>query len=253
MSEQLPPGSLPPPPSGGIPQPPSGGGGSSANIGTAVSWAFDRFKANATGFVSLAAVVTVIQFVQQVGTRPLQNIAVDCSNPETTGQLNACTAAIGLSAIAAIVIGLAFALLAFIAQIGVQRAAIHSTQGIPPTFAEMFTTKNLGRYVLYVIVYAVLAVIGLALCILPGLVVMFLLQLGPYYVLDKGMGVVDAIKASVNAVTKNLGPAIVMTILNALVLMLGGLLWGILTLVTLPFASLFTAHMYRQFNQEPIT
>ena len=38
----------------------------------------------------------------------------------------------------------------------------------------------------------------------------------------------------------------------ALVLLLGGLFWGILTLITLPFASLFTAHMYRQFNKEPI-
>jgi uncharacterized membrane protein len=252
MSDQLPPGSMPPPPPGSVPPPPPGGGAPRADVGKAVSWAFDRFKANATGFVSLAAVVTIIRFVQQVGTRPLENIAVDCSNPTTSGQLNACTAALGLSFIVTIVIALVFGLLAFVAQIGVQRAAIHSTQGVAPTFGEMFTTKNLGRYILFTIVYAILAVIGLALCILPGLIVIFLLQLGPYYVLDKGMGVVDAIRSSVNAVTKNMGPAIIMTILNFLVLALGGLLWGILTLVTLPFASLFTAHMYRQFNEEPI-
>jgi hypothetical protein len=33
---------------------------------------------------------------------------------------------------------------------------------------------------------------------------------------------------------------------------LGGMLFGLLTLLTLPFAALFTAHMYRQFNREPI-
>jgi uncharacterized membrane protein len=221
-------------------------------VGAAISWAFDRFKANAAAFVGLAAVVTVIQLVQQVGTRPLQNILVDCTNPDSPGQINACTAAVGISALAAIVIALVFSLLAFIAQIGVQRAAIHSTQGITPSFSEMFTTQNLGKYILYVIAFAVLFVIGLALCILPGLVVLFLLQLGPYYILDKGLGVVDAMKASVNAVTKNIGPAIIMTILNALVSLLGGLFFGILTLVTLPFACLFTAHMYRQFNREPV-
>lgn len=227
-------------------------GGGRVDVGAAISWAFDRFKGNAAAFVGLAAVVTVIQLVQQVGTRPLQNILLDCSNPETPGQVNACTAALGIGAIITIVIAVLFSLLAFIAQIGVQRAAIRSTQGIAPSFSEMFTTQYLGRYILFVIVFALLFVIGLALCILPGLVVMFLLQLGPYYILDKGMSVGDAIKSSISAVTKNFGPALIMTILNALVSLLGGMFLGILTLVTLPFACLFTAHMYRQFNSEPV-
>ena len=59
-------------------------------------------------------------------------------------------------------------------------------------------------------------------------------------------------KASYNAVTKNFAPAILMTLFTFLVLLLGGVFFGILTLLTLPFASLFTAHMYRQFNHEPI-
>lgn len=223
-----------------------------ANVGAGISWAFDRFKSSAAAFVGLAAVVTVIQLVQQVGTRPLENIVVDCANPDSPGQINACTAAVGLSAITAIAIALVFSLLAFIAQIGVQRAAIRSTQGITPTFSEMFTTENLGKYILFVIAFAILFVVGLALCILPGLVVLFLLQLGPYYILDKGMSVGDAMKASVSAVTKNIGPAIFMTLINGLVAILGGMFFGILTLVTLPFACLFTAHMYRQFNREPV-
>jgi uncharacterized membrane protein len=116
----------------------------------------------------------------------------------------------------------------------------------------MLTTQHLGRYILFVIVYALLVFAGIILCILPGLIVLFLLQLGPYYILDKGMGVGDAIKASYRAVTKNFGPALLMTLLNFLVILLGGFLFGLLTLVTLPFVTLFTAHMYRQFNREPI-
>lgn len=238
MADQIPPGPAPAP--------------FRADVGAAISWAFDRFKANAAGFVGLAAVVTVIYFLQNVGTNPLQSILVDCSNPQTPGQVNACTAALGLSAIAAIVIALAFALVAFIAQIGVQRAAIRSTQGVPPTFSEMFTTQYLGRYILYMIVFAILGALGLILCILPGLLVFFFLQLGPYYILDKGYSVGDAVKASYTAVSQNIGPALIMTIINVLVQILGGLFYGLLTLVTLPFACLFTAHMYRQFNREPI-
>lgn len=232
----------PPPPEGGVP----------VSVGRAISWAFDRFKAHAAAFVGLAAVVTVVQLLQQVGSRPLQNILVDCSSPETPGQVNACTAALGSYAIVAIVLSIIFGLVAFLAQIGVQRAAIRATQGIPPSFSAMLTTQHLGRYILFVIVYALLVFAGIILCILPGLIVLFLLQLGPYYILDKGMGVGDAIKASYRAVTKNFGPALLMTLLNFLVILLGGFLFGLLTLVTLPFVTLFTAHMYRQFNREPI-
>lgn len=243
MSDQSPPGAMPPPP---MPE------GPRASVGTAISWAFDRFRVHAAAFIALAAIVTVVQFVQQIGARPLQNILVDCTDPQSPGQLNACTAAIGLSAIVAIVISLVFGLLAFVAQIGVQRAAIRSTQGVTPTFAEMFTTQYLGRYVLFTIAYAVLAFFGLVLCIVPGIAVLFLFQLGPYYILDKGYGVRQAMKASFTAVTRNFAPAILMTLFTFIVLLLGGVFYGILTLVTLPFACLFTAHMYRQFNHEPV-
>ena len=243
----FPPGSMPPPP-----VPPPEPSGPRPSVGVAISWAFDRFKANAAAFVGLAAVVTVIQFVQQIGAQPLENILTDCTNPQSPGQLNACTAAVGVSAIVAIVISLVFGLLAFIAQIGVQRAAIRSSLGVAPTFSDMFTTQYLGRYQLFTLCYAVLAFLGLILCIVPGFAVLFLFQLGPYYILDKGYGVREAMRASFNAVTKNFGPAILMTMFTFLVLLLGGVFFGILTLVTLPFACLFTAHMYRQFNREPV-
>ena len=229
-----------------------GAPGPRIEVGTAISWAFDRFRANAAAFIGLAAVVTVIQLVQQVGTGPLRNIVTDCTDAQSLGQVNACTAALGLYAIVTIVIALVFGVLAFLAQIGVQRAAIRNTQGVPPTFASMLTTQYLGKYIGFILLYAVLFFLGLVLCVLPGLIVLFLFQLGPYYILDKGVGVMQAFRSSVNVVTKNLGPALLMTLVNALAAILGGVLFGVLTLVTLPFATLFTAHMYRQFNGEPI-
>ena len=222
------------------------------SVGGAVSWAFDRFRSNAAAFVSLAAVVTVLQFVQQIGSLPISNIIVDGSNPESPGQVNACTAAFGFGVFVTLMITLVFSILAFIATIGVQRAAIRSTLGVTPTFADMFTTQYLGRYILFSLLYAVMFVVGFVLCVLPGVAVLFLFQLGPYYILDKGLGVIEAMKASFAAVTKNFGPAILMSLFTFLVLLLGGVFYGILTLVTLPFACLFTANLYRQFNNESI-
>lgn len=250
MSDQ-PPGAMPPPPAS--PPPPLGGQPSpGANVGQAVSWAFDRFKAFPAQFIGLAAVVTVIQFVGQIGSRSLMNVVDDCSGATTQGQVAACTAALGATAFVSIGLSLVLAVIAFLAQIGVQRAAIRSTQGQPPSFSQMLTTEHLGQYLLFYLLFFLACLVGLLACCVGILVVLFLFQLGPYYILDKGVNAIDAFKLSYRAVTKNIGPALIMTILAAVVSILGGVLFGLLTLVTLPFACLFTAHMYRQFNHEAI-
>jgi uncharacterized membrane protein len=43
-----------------------------------------------------------------------------------------------------------------------------------------------------------------------------------------------------------------MVIFSLIVTLLGSAFYGILTLVTLPFAALFIVHMYRQFNGETV-
>ncbi len=227
------------------PRPPS-------QVGLALAWAFQKLRANFAGFVALAAVVAVIQLAQQVALQPLNNIVVDCLDPQSPGQINACSATIAEGALTGVSLLVIFTILGFLATIGVYRAGIRATQGQPPSFAEMFTSENLGKYLLFTLAYIGLSVLGFIACIVPGFLVLFLLQLGPFYVLDRGYGVRQAIKASAQAMSKNLGPAIVMTLLSTLVLVVGGAFYGILTLVTLPFATLFMAHMYRQFNGEVV-
>lgn len=223
-----------------------------AQVGLALSWALQKLRSNFTGFVALAAVVAVIQVAQQLAVQPLNSILVDCLNPQSPGQINACSVAISNGAVSGVSLLVVFTILAFLATIGVYRAGIRATQGQPPSFAEMFTTENLGKYLLFTLAYIGLSLLGFIACIVPGFLVLFFLQLGPFYVLDKGYGVRQAIKASARAMSRNLGPGLVMTLLSTLVLIIGGMFYGILTLVTLPFSTLFMAHMYRQFNGEVV-
>jgi len=200
------------------------------DVRKALSWAFDTFRMNAVPLLALAAVVMVTQFIAQVSQGLFQDA--------------------GAGAFVLLILTFAFLLLAGFAAIGVDRAALRTTQGHEPSFADMLTTQNLGRYVLFVIAYIALTVLGLILCILPAFFVIFFLQLGPFFVLDKGVGVKTAITSSFEAIRNNIGPAAIMTILNIIVSLSGTLFFGILTLLTLPFTALFTAHMYRQFNKE---
>ena len=135
---------------------------------------------------------------------------------------------------------------------GVIRAALRSTQGREPGFDALLDGHNLGRYLGFQLLYAMMAGLGILLCVIPGLLVIFFFQLGPYFVLDRGMRIGEAFAASARLIRQNLPAAFLMTVVNALVLLLGGLVYGILTLVTLPLATLFTAYLYRRFNDDPV-
>lgn len=221
------------------------------NVGTAFQWAIRRGREQAASFIALAAVVTVLQFTQLVASGPLQNIMIDCLDPKTDGQVQACQVSLS-NALVPLGLSIVFWLLAILATVGVQRAALRSTWGLQVGFADMLTTLYLGRYLAFMLVFIALVSVGVVLCVIPGLAVAFFLQLGPYYVLDRGLGVRQAIKASASAVRANTGPALILVVVNVLAVLIGGTFYGLPTLITLPLACLFTAHVYRQINGEPV-
>ena len=223
-----------------------------SQIRDAAAWALGTFRRNLLAFVALAAIVTAVQFLQQLSVQPLTNVINECADPQTPGQQAACFNALATEVLAAGLLTLLFAVVTIVVTVGVVRAAIRATLGQEPGFDALLDGHNLGRYVLFQVTYALMAGFGILLCILPGLLVIFFFQLGPYYVLDRGMRVRDAFAASAMAIRRNLPAALLMTVLNALVLLLGSLFFGLLTLLTLPIASLFTAYLYRRFNDETV-
>ncbi len=218
----------------------------------AATWALATFRRNLLAFVALAAVVTAVQFLQQLSVRPLTTALNECADPQTPGQQAACAEALAGDALAPALLTLAFAILTVVVSVGVIRAAIRATLGQEPGVDALLDSHNLGRYLLFQLAYAFLVGLGILLCIVPGLLVIFFFQLGPYFVLDRGMGVRQALIASARAIRQNIAAAFFMTVVNVLVLLAGGMLFGVLTLLALPVATLFTAHLYRQFNNEPV-
>lgn len=218
----------------------------------AAAWSLRTFRVNLLAFLALAAIVTAVQFLQQLSLQPLSDVVDQCADPQTPGQQAACANELASGVLTSGALTLLFAIVAIIVTVGVIRGALRATRGQLVGFDALLDGHNLGRYLLFQLVYAFLAGVGFLLLILPGLLVIFFFQLGPYYVLDRGMGVREAMTASARAVRRNFSPAFLMTVLNSLVLVLGGLFFGLLTLLTLPIASLFTAYLYREFNDEPV-
>ncbi|MEY2990256.1 MAG: hypothetical protein ACO3YU_06385 [Candidatus Nanopelagicales bacterium] len=218
----------------------------------AAIWAFSTFRRNLLAFIALAAIVTAVQFLQQLSVQPLTNVVNECSDPQTPGQEAACANALATQVLTSGTLTLVFSVLILVVTVGVIRASIRATLGQEPGFDALLDGHNLGRFLLYQLAYALLTGLGFLLFVLPGLLVIFFFQLGPYYILDRGMRVGQAFAASAQVIRRNLPAAFMMTALNAFVLVLGSVFFGLLTLLTLPIASLFTAYLYRQFNDETV-
>jgi uncharacterized membrane protein len=221
-------------------------------IGGALSWAFSTLRADLLAFLVLAAIPVVLTAAQGIGTTSIQNVVLDCVNPQSPGQENACAVALSPSALAPVVLSVALVFLAAISQIGVQRGAIRRTRGQAPSFADMLESRGTGAYVGYVLLFRIAFFVGLALCILPGLLVLVFFQFGPYFILDRGMGVMAAARASASLASRHLGPVAIVALMTAFLELIGGLFFGLPMLITLPFTALFTAHVYRQLNAEPV-
>ena len=265
-----PPPPPPPPPAGGTPPPPPppppppvpgtpAQPGGKVDVGVAVSWAFKKFGQYAAILIGLAAVVFVVRLLQTLVTNALTNsLSGNCADTVITdnGVIvtgGACVATLATTLTVGVIAGIIFGALAWVATIGVYRAALRTSDGEAPAFADLTTGKNLVKYIVVAIVFGILTAVGLVLCVIPGLIVIFFLQFAPLYALDKGLGVGDAFRSSIDAVKKAPVPVLLAMIVNAVASFVGGWFFGILTLVALPFAALFTVHVYRQLNAEPIS
>lgn len=250
-----PPGPLPPPP----PPPQNPGAAQGVDVGTAFSWAISKFGKYFAVLIGLAAVVFVIRLIQSILSRVIFNALNNCDNPSVIVNQNGaisiqnCTVGFGTTILVNSLIGLVFGILVFLATVGIYRAALKTTLGEEPSFQHLTSSEHLGAYIVVAIVFGIASVVGLALCIIPGLVVIFLFQFAPFYALDKGQGVGAAFGNSYRAVTSNFVPVLLAALINIVVMILSGLFFGILTLVLLPFAALFTANVYRQLNHEAVT
>lgn len=211
-----------------------------------------KFQENPLPLLMLGGAVFIVFLVQGL----VQGAIIDAVSPEkcTSGQFfgEVCTRSFTQAIVGSIVVAFIFGIISWIVRIGITRAALKATQGETPSIEHLTSTENLGAYLVAAILFGIASVVGLALCIIPGLIVIFLFQFSPLLALDKGVGVGDAFRRSYTMVTENVGPTILLMIINAVAAFLSGILWGIFAIVLVPISLLVTAHVYRQILREPI-
>lgn len=221
---------------------------SMGGIGASLTWAWQTLRTYPAVFVITALVVAAIQFGQQIAVQPMNDALVACLQVQTPGQQNACESGVTGAAFSSAIGFLFFLALTVLATIWTVRAALIASQGRPLVLADAFSMHNAAAFAVSVIAVLVLGVAGFALCIIPGILAVFLLQFAPFFALETGAGPIDALRASAQIARR--APALTLTLLafNTAMFLLGGLFLGIPTLLTLPLAALVTAHVYRRLT-----
>jgi uncharacterized membrane protein len=128
---------------------------------------------------------------------------------------------------------------------GLIRAALKVTDGGSWEFSEVLRTDKIGKVVVAALIVAAITFVGTLLCYFPGIIAGFMLSYTLYFVVDRDLEPMAAVRASFELTKNNLGNTLVWYIVGAIVAFAGFLACGIGALVSLPVVLLGTAYTYR--------
>lgn len=257
----------PPPPPGQGGQPPYGGppggyggtppsGPSGYSVGNAFSYAFDKFKANLGPLILITVLLLVaafvVQFVGNIVSSSLGSASQLTVDP-TTGELNGLSG--GLFG-AAMIVSLLFSAISFAVQLVVQagliKAALGVTRGESVDLGRSFNGINWAQVLIAALLTGLGTFIGLVLCILPGIVFIFLTSFTLYFVIDRNMDAVPAIKASINLVKDNVGALVLFFLASIAAYIIGICLCGVGLLAAIPIVVLAQAYTFRVLTGDTV-
>ena len=195
-------------------------------MGAAINWARESYRSNLLAFIALAAVVTILQFGQQVATGPISESFDLCFN---AGGLTANGASLDAQAmescvadqlptlVLSLLVVLFFVLTSFLATAGVIRGALHVSMGANIGFADTFLGKYFVQFLFTIVIIMIAFTAGLFLLIVPALIALLLFQFAPFFALDRGYGPFLALKSSVGIVRKNWSLSILVLLVLSLI------------------------------------
>ncbi len=138
------------------------------------------------------------------------------------------------------------------------RAALLVTAGRRPQFGEFFQFPNFNGVVLTALLLAAVQLVLSLVSWIPllgwalSLVVNFLLFFTLFFVVDKHLSPVDAVRASVELIRRNLNVVVLLYLLVVVTVIVGAALCGLGLLVAIPVALVASACIYKQLLGEPV-
>jgi uncharacterized membrane protein len=223
---------------------------SGTSVGDAFNWGWTKFTQNwgamvlgVLAYIAVIAVVAIILFTVVVG-------GAAASIDPVTGELRTGGAigfGFGYLLILAVIV-----LLSTFMQAGIIRAALEVANGRRVEFATFFRFDDFGTVVVAALLVGLGTAVGTLLFVLPGIVFAFFAQFTLFFVIDKRMSPVDALKASFTLVNRNLGTVVLLYLGVLVANAVGSFVCYVGQLVTFPLGLLATTHVYRRAQGEAV-
>ncbi|MGY4642943.1 hypothetical protein [Cellulomonas sp. URHB0016] len=252
-------GQYPPPPPGPYPAgpgqyPPPGGGyppNAATPLGESLSYGWNKFTRHGGTFIG-AGLVWIVG-ASLVGSLVL----LVFGGP---GEVFGTRTGMGMGRFSFpwILVSTLWSLLAFVVQAVFLRAALRVTYGREIGFRDFFDFADLGPVLLTALVLAgVNLVVGFVSWI-PGIgflvsvVVNFFLYFTLFFVVDKRLQPVEAIRASVDLIRANPGSTVLFVLVAGLLVLAGFVACVVGSFVAIPVVLLASVYFYRRLLGEPI-
>lgn len=223
-------------------QPPAGQSGPvGLDAGAAARYGWKKFSENAAFFALSTLILGVIAAVPAFGAYIALIFATTPNSTPAAGTWILFLVALAISMLAS-----------FVLQWIANHAALQVTRGTTPTVRSVFSTTNLGRYVVTSVVLGLVVAAGSMLCMIPGLIAAVAFVYAPLIALDKGTGAIDALGRSYELVRPNLGQTLLTLLLSYGILYVGAMLCYVGLVVTMPISILMIAYSYRVLDGQSV-
>jgi uncharacterized membrane protein len=136
---------------------------------------------------------------------------------------------------------------------GLIKSALNVADGLDVNTGDVLGYATKPAVVSTAALIAVATGIGTFLFYLPGFIVGILTAFAMYFVVDKGLDGMGAIKAGVDFLMGNIGNLIVFYILAAVCVIVGAILCGVGLLVAIPVVLAGAAYTFRVLHREPVS
>jgi uncharacterized membrane protein len=139
-------------------------------------------------------------------------------------------------------------------KMGFYQSALLLTKGLKPRFNQFYANwRLLFSWIVAGFLFGMMFAIGLILLIVPGFLVWATFGLYPFFILDKSLGPIEALKKSAKATRGARGHLFLFFLACVGINLLGLLFFGVGLLITVPMTLIALAVIYRKMTGQSST
>lgn len=197
------------------------------SIGEALGFGWKTTKANFWFFAGVAVIMVAVSFVSNLLVKGLHL-------EKTLGET--------------IVNILFWVVMAFL-QMGIIRVAIKLVDGQSVSYNDIFSYNNIfPQFLISVLLSGLLTCLGLVVFVVPGVIIALGLRFSQYFVVDKNLAGIEALKASWNMTKGQLWQLLGLAFVAMLINIIGVIAFFVGLLFTAPTTLVAYAYVYRKLS-----